>query len=323
MKVLTAQQREFVLRHVGLVKMHVSRQMRRMAHLTGEREREDMLQEGLVGLMEAASRYNPQEHGAFSAYALLHIHGAICRHLMGQMDGLAVPERAVKQIFRRRKWTKWWRESHPSEFPHFYSLDSSMLLIMRQVYDQYRRSLAARQCLEALGLKGVDESDSAAEVDDQAEDPGQQVEQQLRERYEQAVHWAAARLKSVKQCRPDRAALIDAFVEERLLVPDPRYRTSKRSLARRFACSLGRLDSCQRRFCQLIREHLMSQHAQRATSLEVIGRRVGPAAKAAEASTAAGKGPSRADCLRRPLDAIPVRCEQDAPRPSGLLAIAR
>ncbi|MFQ6048840.1 MAG: sigma-70 family RNA polymerase sigma factor [Phycisphaerae bacterium] len=76
------------------------------------------------------------------------------------------------------------------------------------------------------------------------------------ERYRRAVVAVASALKASPRCRPDRARLIDRFVAERLLIPEPTARTPKRQLARQFGCSLGRINGLERQFMRAIAARL-------------------------------------------------------------------
>ncbi len=56
----------------------------------------------MLGLMQAAGRYQP-DHGPFAPYAIKFIHGAICRFLLRQMDGLALPSKQALELVRGRQ----------------------------------------------------------------------------------------------------------------------------------------------------------------------------------------------------------------------------
>lgn len=272
MNALTAKQQQLVVRHMGLVKMHVRRQLRRLVPETAAHHRKDLLQVGFFGLMQAASRYRPDRYGPFIAYAIPHVRGAICKYLAAQMDGLAVPNRATRKIFAQRKQAARQAPPGPPPMPSFHKLEEFQGLIDDQVYRAYVRHQAAQSCDVFAGpdAQGADVGDCEA-LDECIDEPAAQLTLQIRRRYEQAVRWAADQLKSATNCRPDRAALVEACAQERLLVPDPRYRTPKRVLTRRFACSLGRLHKCEWRLRQLIRQYLSAGVVHHASSAEVIG----------------------------------------------------
>jgi len=237
-RTLTVEQKELVARNMGLVSVHVRKQLRRLPPPIRARELEDIFQEGLVGLIEAAIRYQPQRHGPFAAYALAYIHGAVSRYLLKGLDGLAVPASAAKKFARQRK-ARGREAAEPLEaLPQVVDFESA------------RSELFRRACKQARAGAEPFPAAAGSRCDPGTAPPG------IRAAYEQAVRLAAETLKASKRGRADRSALIDAFVEERLLVPDEDYRTAKRALARRFACSLGRINDCEERLLGLIRRFL-------------------------------------------------------------------
>lgn len=253
MNALTSLQQQLVVRHIGLVKMHVRRQLRRMLTHTATLENDDMLQAGYLGLIEAAGRYRPDECGPFMAYAMPYIHGAMCRYLAGQNGGLFLSNRSAKQVFQEHKSAVQEGAPHRSPLPKFRSLELCMESLALQIYRHYTRDRRVEEPSE------MDSSDPEGDF----EESSRQLAIKRWERYVQAMHWAAEQMRSSKRVRPDRPALIEAIVQERLLVPDPQYRTPKRVLARRFNCSLCRLISCERRLLELVKVHLTQSHTVR------------------------------------------------------------
>ncbi len=256
MNPLNAQQQELVVRHMGLVRMHVRRQLRRLSAKTAQREREDMHQEGMLALMEAARRYCPQRCGPFAAYALPYVHGAICRHLMSQIDAMGGRRRgaARRQIADGDPDATHLHSTVPS--PRFYELGDSQYTLARQAHRQYQ----------------LEQTAGRLHRPDRTSQPQPAT---LRRRYERAVRWAGEQLKVTRSCRPDRAALVEAILQERLLVPDPQYRSAIRAMARRFACSPGRIIKCERRLIMLIHRRLDGEQLRSMSTTEVFGRSAG------------------------------------------------
>ncbi|MCS6970760.1 MAG: FliA/WhiG family RNA polymerase sigma factor [Planctomycetota bacterium] len=71
-------QEQEVLRHLPLVHTVVERIA---VHLPPHIEREDLLQAGVIGLIDALRRYDPARDNAFSTYAVLRIRGAVLDEL--------------------------------------------------------------------------------------------------------------------------------------------------------------------------------------------------------------------------------------------------
>jgi RNA polymerase sigma factor for flagellar operon FliA len=84
---------ELVLEHLPLVKAIASRMRVRLpAHL----ELSDLVQAGILGLLEAARKYNPGDAASFSTYATHRIKGAI-------FDSLRVQDPASRKLRRRHR----------------------------------------------------------------------------------------------------------------------------------------------------------------------------------------------------------------------------
>lgn len=69
-----AQRDELILGHLGLVKQVVSRiALRIPAHI----DRDDLIEAGMVGLVDAAHRFEPERNVRFSTYATTRVRGAV------------------------------------------------------------------------------------------------------------------------------------------------------------------------------------------------------------------------------------------------------
>jgi len=290
---LSQQQQEMVLRHQGLVRLHIVRYLRSVPAAVRRREAEDLYQEGLIGLMEAVWRYDPSRHGPFAAFALPYIHGAISRYLLAEADGIAVPASVAKRLARKRRLS----EADAPVLPERIDWEQAQFQLVRK----------ARR-LARSGIEGRLGEDDASGGGADGDWPGK-----VRAAYERAVNLAAARLKASRRGRADRNSLIDAFVQERLLVPEEQYRTSKRALARRFGCSLGRVNHCEQRLFALVREILQSEDA--------LGRAVplgqGNSSESAGADCGAGTVRTRPDRRVRSDGPEPRRADKGRQRPTA------
>jgi RNA polymerase sigma factor (sigma-70 family) len=239
---LSAEQRALVERHLGLVHTCVKRRLRRMpARL--RRLQDDLLQEASVGLMRAAANYQADGHGPFVRYALVHIRSEICRFLLKQMAGLAMPRGEARRVVSRKIGAGRHSGSDPAggisdDLPRFQTIDRS------------------RPQLDSLAIRRANRQ--AAMEAGEGHFAGWSY-QELHERFERAVRLAMTKLEPVYSERADGAALLRAVVEERMLVPDERYRVSRRRMAARFGCSARRVWRYETRLFGLVRDELAGE----------------------------------------------------------------
>lgn len=99
--------------------------------------------------------------------------------------------------------------------------------------------------------------------------------EQLHAQCEQALAWAIGRVKATPGVKIDHAVLVEAVVQERLRVPDRQFRTSRRTLARRFGCSPTRVWNLELRLVRLVQRRLAGEAgiSQAADTLVFQGRR--------------------------------------------------
>ncbi len=76
---LTEAQKVQVSQNVGLVAIHLRRRMNLRGEPTRDCEREDLFQEGCLGLIQAVRSFDPSAGIPFAAYALPRIHTAVSR----------------------------------------------------------------------------------------------------------------------------------------------------------------------------------------------------------------------------------------------------
>lgn len=225
---LTDEQRSQVEQNLGLVNVHIRRFVSLPRSPHRQREYDDLYQEGCLALMQAAKTYDPRRHGPFAAYAIPRIHHAISIALYERFATVRVPAKSIKRAReRRRNLSEADRHRPEPALVDTHSLADGSLDGPVITEARHRPSRAAQESGRPW----------------RREEPT--LRSRLREKYEAAVREAANRLKRSARGRQDRDALIQRFVEDRLLVPEPDARTSKRQLARDFKCSIGRVQSCE------------------------------------------------------------------------------
>ena len=88
---LTEEQRRLVRENIGLVGVHLRRHLADLAVPRRDREGDDLFQEGCLGLVQAARRFDPEGGIAFPAYALPRIHKAVSKALYRKFATVRVP----------------------------------------------------------------------------------------------------------------------------------------------------------------------------------------------------------------------------------------
>ena len=81
---LTAEQQAMVAAHVGLVH-YMFKRLGNAPHSLEDRE--DVLQAGMIGLIESVRRFDPEQGAAFSTFACIRIRGAMLDHVRSQNGG--------------------------------------------------------------------------------------------------------------------------------------------------------------------------------------------------------------------------------------------
>ena len=217
---LTTKQRALVEANLGLVGLHIRRNVRNTAACCCDRDYEDLFQEGCCGLMQAARSFDPGRGIRFPAYALPRIHTAVSTALYENASLIRVP----RQRHRRRA-----QEAREKDGvrrgPKVFPLEDDPM---------DRRN---RRAEPVRGQRTVGE--------------------RLRDKYEAAVEVAACGRGWRKARRADRAELVSRLVEYRLRVPDPEDRTAIREIARATGSSFSRVLQCERRLKEGVRRALV------------------------------------------------------------------
>jgi len=209
---LSASQRALVQGNLGLVAVHLRRHVTNLGVVRRDREYDDLFQEGCLGLMQAAARWDPASGIPFAAYALPRIHNAISTALKCKFSTVYVPPR-----FGAKRGS-----ANPAEAaapgavrPRDYSLSQAQWLSLRQT----TACEPADSCDETIGDR-------------------------VRDKYERAVRGAVETLKARASVRGDREALLRIVVRERMLVPNEETRHSLRQIARETKSSYARVAQC-------------------------------------------------------------------------------
>ena len=218
---LTERQRRQVADNLGLVTVHLRRHVRGRDQPTRDREREDLFQEGCLGLIQAAKSFQPLADIPFAAYALPRIHTAVSKALRG---GFSIIR---QQVYRPRGTTA----GDDAEYPATVVLD----------FDPPDRRADPRHA--PAGGPGQQDRETLGE--------------RIRARYVRALRRAAEQAKRARPARNDRAELVDRIVEQRLLVPEAEARVSLRCLARQTRSAYARVAQCEKRILDRVRAELI------------------------------------------------------------------
>jgi len=233
---LTETEQKTVEENLGLINVHIRRFVAVPRSPNRQREYDDLYQEGCLALMQAAQTHDPDRHGPFAAYAIPRIHHAISMALYERFSTVRVPAKSVKRARERQRNRSGADRHHPEPaLVDTHSLPDESLDACVSAQARHRPRTAA----QGAGRPWRKERST--------------IRSRLRGKYEAAVREAARRLSATGRGREDRAALIQRFVEDRLLIPEPDAQTSKRQLARDFDCSIGRIQSCEDALMNAIR----------------------------------------------------------------------
>lgn len=232
-KTLTDEQRRLVRDNLGLVAVHLRRNVANFANPKRKREWEDLFQEGCLGLIRAATAFRRERGIPFAAFALPRIHNAVSRAMLTKFDTIYVPPR---------------RLSKSGASPDG-NLDHASTGV--------RRDKESVRAPKALAIS-ADLADRAAnrQHPDMAPTHHSTVGERLREKYHRAVVEASQTVSSRASRRGDRGRLVRALIEERFLIPDEGSRQPLRRIARDTRSSYGRVADCDKQLHDEIRRTL-------------------------------------------------------------------
>lgn len=143
-------------RHMGLVKLVVRRFRRAVA--TGILDDDDLLQEGMIGLLIAIQRYDPGSPYRFSTYAMYWIRQSILRAIQNQSWMIRVPVHVQEsqRILRRTEEHLWITNART---PSDQELASALQWPVAKVR-QVRESRRQPRSLTKVSIDGTEYDDS-------------------------------------------------------------------------------------------------------------------------------------------------------------------
>lgn len=231
---LSTAQRALVDANLGLVAVH----LRRVANLRRprrDREYDDLFQEGVLGLIEAARRYRPESGIAFAAFALPRIHHAVSVALRRRFHLIRAPLRPGG-VADRASGDDRIDPRHVPSAPPGPSGPPRPPRVVPLSTDPAAPKSSLSSAAPALDKETIGE--------------------RIRAKYERAVHDAADALRATPGSRDDRSVVVDTLVQERFLVADPSCRTALRRIARLTRSSYARVAMCDRQIADRIRATL-------------------------------------------------------------------
>ena len=203
---LNEQQARLVEENLHLVNAHLRRNPQRSNE--PQRERDDLYQEGCLGLIDAVRRYDPASGIAFGAYASRRIHQAVSQASYERFSTVRVPMRT--QLKKRGQ-------------------------------DQVRP-------VRPLSLQALELDPESRPTDRKTDPSARPtIAGRLREKYESAVQNARLAACKRAGRRGDRQRLVDEIIDHRLLVPDDEHKNSLRQIACRTHSSYSRVAGCEKK----------------------------------------------------------------------------
>jgi Sigma-70 region 2 len=287
---LSDSQRRLVSEHLGLVGVHLRRYVGNLIEPRHDREREDLFQEGCLGLMRAAVDFDESRGIPFAAFALPRIHNAVSRALETKFSTVHVPWRLNTRGMAKRAGRSGSggdcgsdrggspdRNRHPDYPDHPDSVHSACDL--RFTGRKGGRHRPDGPVVRSMS-DGPDCEARCAKPDGfKAMDCGETLGDRLRGKYERAIRRACELVLRRSSARGDRKKLAEMIAEERLLIPEETHRRALRQIARDTGSSYARVSDCERRMMERAREMLVGD-----PEFGALTRR----AKATEAGVAAG-----------------------------------
>lgn len=145
---------ELILKHLPHVKSIVHRIA---AHLPASVEREDLVNAGVIGLIQAAERYDPARENTFMTYAQQRIRGSVLSELRAR-DYLTRPTRKrLKELEETHNLLE--QKNNGEVSPE--ALADAMGLTIEEVYEIRSKACLSFIRLEDLGMLSYKEKQSA------------------------------------------------------------------------------------------------------------------------------------------------------------------
>ncbi|MCG3132544.1 MAG: hypothetical protein FLDDKLPJ_03402 [Phycisphaerae bacterium] len=216
---LPEDRKRLVQDNLGLVGVHLKRFAPPRSRQACDRE--DLYQEGCLGLIEAGGRYDPGSAIPFASYALARIHRSVSA-AMHEEPGLIRTPDPRRRRRRDRSGASTPDVPAPGTRPVVRSLDDGVDSI---------------EIREALAAKADADENSAAVL-------GVTIRERIRDKHQRAVRAAAEALVRTGGAPATRPQLLRRLVEERRLVARESHRTPLRQIARETDCSFSLVNRC-------------------------------------------------------------------------------
>ncbi len=286
---MDAGQRDLVANHLWLIKLHIVRRVPGAARGTRTQIWDDLYQEGCLGLIDAARRYDPARGIPFVAFALPRIHTAISRYLREGSALIRVPrERLAKERLARERQAEQ-TPARDAAAPEPTDGEGSASLVSGPGGTRPDMAGCGTTGFEMSGLPTGSAYPAGAVTPGSGErvpivvsldrlagagapfvrptlpgpvaeaataDDVETVGQRLRMLYERAVQQAVDRTAQGPARRADRRAVLMRIADGRLLIPSPEHRVTLRAIARETASSVGRVVKYEQRLREAVRAAL-------------------------------------------------------------------
>ncbi|MCC7293149.1 MAG: hypothetical protein IT449_13905 [Phycisphaerales bacterium] len=278
---LSDAQRRLVADNCGLVAVHLRRHVFNLREPRRDREWEDLFQEGCIGLLRAAVRFDEAAGIPFAAFALPRIHQAVSLAIQERFSLVRDPGRS-----RRNRRSAAEREdiagdgrgaraggsaseaSRRDESPRGAGAHGAVSANAttraaggggepspRARRHDPRGGAVSRDALPAPQAAPPprvfplddDAADRIADRRHRPIDEGQEtIADRIRQKRRRAAHRAVQLLEAAPGGRADRPALIRRLETERVQIEAAEYRTSLRQIARESSCAFARVAQCEK-----------------------------------------------------------------------------
>lgn len=259
---LTITQAELVRANLGLIGLHLRRAFGGQRRDRRDREFDDLFQEGCLGLMRAARKYDPACGMTFATFALPRIRQAVSRSVelqSRQATGHGLQHTRVSRVRQAEPQTDAASQTKATGPCADFSAPPScasrakppsappMALPQSALADQTFANAPSNS--RKIHPRRVSAAVLDRLVDSRPDAPSGAELESLGDRmwllYSAAIREAASTLADLAP-RSDRASLLRALVEERLLIRRPDARRPLRQIARELHSSYGRVVQCER-----------------------------------------------------------------------------
>ncbi len=250
--VLTEEQRRLVAENIGLVAVHLRRNISNLSVPRRDREWEDLFQEGCLGLIRAAVAYRAERGIPFVAFAFPRIRNAVSRALQRRFSTVYIPP--------KRSDTHTARPVPGGDYP----VPGGDYPVPGGDYPvpggDSPTEPSRGQAYKRPQVHSLSDNFQLDLADKHRHDPsgcgGETIGDRLRSKYERAVDSAGSMISSKASTRGDREKLVRILVEHRFLIPHEESRRALRQIARDTRSSYARVAQCDKQLGGEIRNTL-------------------------------------------------------------------